>query len=39
VDVDDDGERYAARWRPLSAFRAGTRLAPDGLLALIQGVT
>jgi 8-oxo-dGTP pyrophosphatase MutT (NUDIX family) len=37
VDVDDEGERYVARWRPLSDFRAGARLVPDGLLALIDG--
>jgi ADP-ribose pyrophosphatase YjhB (NUDIX family) len=36
VDVDDDGERYVARWRPLSAFREDERLVPDGLLALID---
>ena len=35
-EVDDDGERYVARWRPLSDFRAGARLVPDGLLALID---
>jgi 8-oxo-dGTP pyrophosphatase MutT (NUDIX family) len=39
VDVDDEGERYVARWRPLSDFRAGARLVPDGLLALIDGHT
>lgn len=37
VEVDDEGERYVARWRPLSEFRAGARLVPDGLLALIAG--
>jgi ADP-ribose pyrophosphatase YjhB (NUDIX family) len=34
--VEDDGERYVARWRPLSDFRNGARLVPDGLLALID---
>jgi ADP-ribose pyrophosphatase YjhB (NUDIX family) len=37
VQVDDDGERYVARWRPLGEFRAGTRLVPEGILALIDG--
>ena len=37
VEVDDEGERYIARWRPLSEFHSGTRLVPDGLLALIDG--
>ena len=36
IEVDDDGERYVARWRPLQEFRGGTRLVPDGLLALID---
>lgn len=36
VEVDDDGEHYVARWRPLSEFRTGARLVPDGLLALIE---
>ena len=37
VEVDDEGERYVARWRPLREFRDGARLVPDGLLALIDG--
>jgi ADP-ribose pyrophosphatase YjhB (NUDIX family) len=37
IEVDDEGERYVARWRPLSEFRTGMRLVPDGLLALIEG--
>ena len=36
IEVDDDGERYVARWRPLEEFRGGTRLVPEGLLALID---
>jgi ADP-ribose pyrophosphatase YjhB (NUDIX family) len=36
VDVDDEGEKYVARWRPLGEFHAGARLVPDGLLALIE---
>jgi ADP-ribose pyrophosphatase YjhB (NUDIX family) len=36
VDVVDDGERYVARWRQLSDFRTDARLAPEGLLALID---
>jgi ADP-ribose pyrophosphatase YjhB (NUDIX family) len=35
VEVNDDGERYLARWRSLSEFRDGTRLVPAGLLGLI----
>lgn len=35
IEVDDEGERYVARWRPLSDFRAETRLVPAGLLGLI----
>jgi ADP-ribose pyrophosphatase YjhB (NUDIX family) len=35
VEVDDEGERYVARWRPLGEFRDGTRLVPTGLLGLI----
>jgi 8-oxo-dGTP pyrophosphatase MutT (NUDIX family) len=35
VPVDDEGDLYVAQWRQLSAFRAGTRLVPSGLLGLI----
>jgi ADP-ribose pyrophosphatase YjhB (NUDIX family) len=35
VEVNDDGERYVARWRHLDEFRAHTRLVPSGLLGLI----
>ena len=36
VEVEDEGERYVARWRSLNEFRSGARLVPDGLLALID---
>ena len=32
IEVDDDGEHYVARWRPLGELRSGTRLVPAGLL-------
>jgi len=35
VEVDDEGDRYVARWRALEEFRLGTRLVPTGLLGLI----
>ena len=34
--VEPDGTAYLARWRPLSDFRTGARLVPDGLLDLIE---
>lgn len=37
IEVDDEGQCYVARWRPLREFRTGARLVPDGLLALIDG--
>jgi ADP-ribose pyrophosphatase YjhB (NUDIX family) len=35
--VEDDGDRYLARWRALSEFAGGrgARLAPEGVLELI----
>ena len=33
--VEDDGVRYAARWRALSEFDGGARLVPTGLRELI----
>jgi 8-oxo-dGTP pyrophosphatase MutT (NUDIX family) len=36
IEVDDEGERYVARWRPLSEFHTGVRLVPAGLLELIE---
>jgi len=37
IEVDDEGESYVARWRPLSEFHAGARLVPTGLIDLIEG--
>ena len=34
--VKPDGDAYAARWRELTEFDAGARLAPTGLLELIR---
>jgi uncharacterized protein (DUF1330 family) len=34
--VEPDGRRYVARWRSLDEFRGERRLAPDGLLAMID---
>jgi ADP-ribose pyrophosphatase YjhB (NUDIX family) len=33
--VEDDGDRYVARWRAVSEFDDGARLVPDGLRELI----
>jgi ADP-ribose pyrophosphatase YjhB (NUDIX family) len=33
--VEDDGERYVARWRAVSEFEGGARLVPDGLRELV----
>jgi 8-oxo-dGTP pyrophosphatase MutT (NUDIX family) len=34
---EDDGSTFRAVWMPLSEFRCGTPLYPDGLLELLDG--
>ena len=34
--TEPDGSSYVARWRPLSEFRSSAKLAPEGLLALVE---